>query len=168
LGKIIRIEHEGDLDALRKIAASLVGKPCWGPRLTYPDTLILHIGDKFPYKHPSMANKLEGEWRINTMGTFWTLHSIDRLICSEKDIPQTVEKQVQAIANATITQVEIPYPVLGLILKFDNGCIFTILPTVEDDAYDNVPYWTLSNTPQHLSFEVGPKRILTIHDYKHS
>lgn len=151
---IQQVNEAADLDQLRAILGGVVGEICWGPRVGYAEELKLDIGAHIPYTNRLLKGKEHGSWMFGSRGTAWELTSANSLWVSSDDEEDVIRQKIQVIKDTTITDIDVRYPDLDLILTFSNGYQLTILPTEDDDEYE-VAYWELF-TPNKMIVEAGP------------
>lgn len=131
------------------LSRHLCGKQCWDFRLTYPDELALHIGQKIPYNHPKLEGD-KGEWILGTCCTSWVIYLYNQVISSEQNKPDLdkVFETVKDIKNILVSSD------FSLTIEFQDNCIFRIIPLPEDFLIQ-VPFWELMG-PDDFYVYAGP------------
>ncbi|HUY31720.1 MAG TPA: hypothetical protein VMV69_02995 [Pirellulales bacterium] len=130
----------------------LAGKKCWKAGFAYGGELHLHFGAHVPCSNPRMAGRTKGSWRLGTCGTSWTLLTPNGKVTSGRG-EKKLESSIKSVEGATVRRCHVKGRILTI--GFDNECTLLIIPTAEDDKYEDVPYWELF-MPRHMMVAFGP------------
>lgn len=109
-----------------------------------------------------------GEFYLSTHGTNFTLTDaknvtrINTLQCDIDD-PQTIsdiKNNLNHLLNTTVSSTQIDYETLGISVKFSHAYTLEIVPTAQDNHYDE-PYWSFS-FPETKFLAIKPFRQFVI------
>ena len=150
------ISHAKSIDRLHGIIKGLLAQECWKVAYSYGGELLLHFGARIPSNHPKMVGELEGEWIFSTCGTGWVLQTRKGTM-SSTERTDTNEDQLErklrvSLAGGKVSGLD---GSKVLSIAFSNGCRFCVMPTADDDKYEDVPYWELF-LPNHMMVAFGP------------
>src|SRR5258706_3819823 len=96
------VKSPADLDKLSDLIRGVVGQLCWGPRLSYGDELVLHIGARLPYNSKKLAGKEKGAWILGTLGTDWQIQNGANIVTASDETPELSSQKIQVIADTTV------------------------------------------------------------------
>ena len=80
------INQNSDLTPLKLQLKHILGEICWRVKISYGDELRLDIGEKIPFYHHKMGNRLKGSWNFGSRCTFWQLEDNHHIILATSDL----------------------------------------------------------------------------------
>jgi hypothetical protein len=176
------VQKSGDLRLLNTIVSALVGQPFLKAGYTYPESLVLHLGNPVPYTDPKKTVKTKGAWRLKVAASSWQVFlSEPGAIISYQTVPvsspspsavpidkeATAAKVTASLGGKTVLAANpllLPESVwkaegIGALLRFEDGSTVIVWPSQEPDAADiegePVPDWELF-TSFNMYLRVGP------------
>ncbi|MEM9955352.1 MAG: hypothetical protein AAF846_27360 [Chloroflexota bacterium] len=158
------IDNESTLNEINTFIKPLIDQICWKITKSYGGAYILDFGESI-----SFGQSILGTWFINTYGTNFILtDSNEQVLINTQGLDIENPSTEQIIVNAlgklnkkSVATINVDYDTLQLNLKFDDETVFRIIPTCEDDQYEDLPYW-LIHRPDNNYLTVGPSRKFSI------
>ena len=154
-----KVDNQVTLNDLENIISGVRGKRCWQIIKSYGGVYDLDFGEKVEF-----SSKVMGEWWISTCGTnFIVSQPSDSILIDTRELdldePETIDQITKVISKfigKKVTSIHIDSNTLSLIVVFDGNTHFRIVPTEEDEQYDE-PYWSI-NFPDGNRLIVGRDR----------
>jgi hypothetical protein len=142
---------------LKAIVQELIGQKCWAANLSYGAELYLDCGAKRQYQVGPMAGREFGAWQFYARATSWVLTTVSGGVLTTKyDDPPQVRETLKALAERSISDVNMTYPDMAIALQFDNQITLQLAACPQSDETDPaVAGWELY-TPDARCLEVWP------------
>ncbi len=135
------IVNSHDLQALNQLARNLVGETCWRVNFSYGDELMLHFGDKLPYRQASMSGQKKGAWILGTRISAWQINSTGSMIAESATDSIELTDLVRVLIDKRVLDVKVDEATMQLRITFTDDLSLLLLPESAQSA--GLPDWEL-------------------------
>lgn len=135
------IVHSRDLPALTQLASKLIGETCWRVNFSYGDELMLHFGDRLPYRQASMSGQEKGAWILGTRISQWQVNSAGSMIADSETDSIDPTSRVRVLIDKKVLDIKIDTATMQLSIEFTDGLSLLLLPESAQSA--GLPDWEL-------------------------
>ncbi len=135
------IINSHDLQALTQLASNLIGETCWRVNFSYGDELMLHFGDRLPYRQASMSGQEKGAWILGTRVSPWQIYAAGAMVADSETNAAELSTQIRLPIGKKVRDVKLDPATMQLSIEFTDDLSLVLQPELDSEA--GLPEWEL-------------------------